>query len=399
MGTRLAQVARNKGVGLSLSNGLLTITLLREGIFRPLVNIGKLLKSLTKQAESTWMKELELRHSKDTNKVPAPLFGISWGDAGMVSLYRKQENAFLRSRYLSDYDLKILIGLRLLLWPTKVRDQVSSKNRISGRCRCGAIQTTTHLLNLASSNEGHSPEMRSAPIVRHDTWVTTIATAVHESKSGWEIIRGQGVEGSEMFRVFNNSVTSALLRKTLQPSRDKRSHWKPDLILGLKTRSTIKILILDLCGGNPERLFVENDLFKHLQKMKPENHTDFTFEGELTTTGVSTLAKLKGVSVTELETTLQTFTTFKTVRYAQRYQPFKELLDKLLSQDPELKELKKKINVHAVPIGVTGTIPSFTVTLLKSVLDRKQVPRVLKELRNTSWSFAVKIYKAWRKEA
>jgi hypothetical protein len=398
MGTRLAQIARNLGVGLSLEDGKLSVTLLRDEIFRPLVNIGKLLKSLTKQVEISWLKDLETRQSLDQKKTPAPLFSISWGDAGMVSSYRKQETAFLKSRFFSDYSIEILVGLRILLWPTKVRDQVYSKRAVVGRCRCGALQTTTHILNLSSINLGHSLELRSFPTLRHDEWVSTIIKSILETQSGWEIVRGQGCQGSDSFENLDRSLSTSLLRKALKKSRDGKIHWKPDLILGKKTKGSIKFYLLDLCGGSPERLFVENFLFKFLQKMSPENDVDFTFEGELTIVGLKNLSELSGISLDELQTLLKTFKFFKTVRYAQRYKPLKKLLEKLVKREPEYTKLKQKVSILALPVGVTGTIPSFSVKILKNFLDKKQLPGVLKSLRITTWNFAILIYKAWRKE-
>ena len=397
-GIRLALIARKRGVGLLIVRGSLEITLLRDGVFRPLVNLGRLLKALTRRSESGWLSELESRISVDSTKVPPPEFAISWGDAGRKSLYRKQEKKFLSSRCFSDSELKILMGLRLLLWPTKIRDQVYSKRLIEGRCRCGSLQTTTHLLNIASNNSGHSLELRSFPTLRHDEWVKTIVKTIQDSGSGWMIIRGQDCSSSVEFTVFNDSLTKALLDKALTRSRDGKTHWKPDLILGKVSGFTLKVLLLDLCGGAPERLGVEDHLFRHILKMGPENPIDFTFEGELTPLGLTNLAKVSGISPDELGTLLRTFTIFKIVRYSQRYQPLKLLIESLIKDSDEFKTLKTKVSINALAIGVTGTIPSFSIGILKRLVRKSQVPKTLNLLRFITWNYAIKVYKSWRNE-
>jgi hypothetical protein len=398
MGIRLAQLARNLGVGLQLEQGSLVITLSRDGTFHPLVNLGKLLKTLTKRSESIWLSELETRVSIDKNKLPPPEFSISWGDAGRKSLYRKQEKRFLSSRTFSDSELKILVGLRLLLWPTKIRDQVYTKRLVEGRCTCGSLQTTTHLLNIASNNTGHSLELRSFPTLRHDEWLSTIVKMIQDNDSGWEIIRGQDCTSSRNFVLFNDTLTESLHRKALNKSRDGIVHWKPDLILGKRSKTTLKVLLLDLCGGAPERLSVEDRLFKHLLKMGPDNPTDFTFDGELTTQGFNTLSQISGINPDDLRTLLETFTIFKTVRYSQRYLPLKSLIESLTKDFEEFRPLKTRVSISALAIGVTGTIPSFSVGILNKLFKKSQVPKVLNLLRNTTWNYAIAVYKSWRKE-
>ena len=153
-----------------------------------------------------------------------------------------------------------------------------------------------------------------------------------------------------------------------------------------------------MCGGAPERLGVEDHLFRHILKMGPENPIDFTFEGELTPLGLTNLAKVSGISPDELGTLLRTFTIFKIVRYSQRYQPLKLLIESLIKDSDEFKTLKTKVSINALAIGVTGTIPSFSIGILKRLVRKSQVPKTLNLLRFITWNYAIKVYKSWRNE-
>jgi hypothetical protein len=129
------------GIQIRPDSGLLEVTVGGEVLDDPY----SLLTFLTHRKDRALLHALEIRQSTNVRKAQAPLFSTSWGLAGKPSADRKGELSFLsRTAPFTGHEVTILLGLRLLLWPTNFRKSILSHQQTPGRCHCGHIQTITH---------------------------------------------------------------------------------------------------------------------------------------------------------------------------------------------------------------------------------------------------------------
>ena len=167
---RFARLAKKWGVGISEEDGKLVVTVDDTVMTDP----SQLLKRLSKKKEKELLLALERRDSTDQRRNlqghQAPFFSIAWGLAGWATKHRHEQISFYGPRSpFSDKESRILLQLRLLLWPTAFRQAIYSGGAAPATCGCGArAQTATHLLNVPWEARWHSLALREVPRARHN---------------------------------------------------------------------------------------------------------------------------------------------------------------------------------------------------------------------------------------
>ena len=409
--------------------------------------------SAAQRADAIW--RVEERISTDKNKTPVEPFTVAWGLAGLPSRHRKQDLRFIRpgSSY-SDYEIHVLFGMRLFLWPTKVREATYKRDRSLARCRCGAIQTATHLLNLDPSSPGiiahHSVALRNIRHGRHSALTISLMKIVAHIP-GLRIVQADipGYEG-------HRSSACALIRERIQQARhnrilnlphDNAQHYKPDAIL-LNT-ATGDILVVDCTASSDDKLYWE-DFFTHASA-PPETprapYYEFLDTTAATTrrpqttqtdrnhiNNVSALfssdmfgpdgdpvpgasARVQPPVLRHLESTVlyaaavtagnagrvtagvASIRTFKQARYAKRYGPLMQAISTCTHSD-----LCGRVHLLVVAVGVAGLLPEFSRRAIAKIFprDTPNRPRQIEKLENaiidTAVQWALKAYSAWQAE-
>jgi hypothetical protein len=351
-----------------------------------------LLRILSVEAENTWMRRLEGRISTDRVKEIPGTFSISWGDAGRVSKSRKDEVAFLTSGGFSDKEKRILMGLRLLLWPTAFRKSIINQGGSPGLCKCGATQTASHLLNVREYSYAHSEILRAIPGARHAAWVRVLGDWFRSNSMGWKIVLGESVDTHEDFSGSRARIAESILRSTWERGTSPAG-YKPDLVVAKGGgQDPLVIRVLDVCGGSPDKLVWEDELKEHLDKL---NHMDSSlFESSDVNHPECFALSEKGLTMIppEHEEKARAVRSLKCIRYRRRYNSFCSLVENVhVGQRP-------KVSVSPVALSVSGLIPCSTISLLCEFGTPREVKVLCGKLRVETWKCAVQAYNAWRDE-
>jgi hypothetical protein len=383
-GARWAWLAAKWGLGLRIVDRKLEITHWRDGQSHLVSDANNVLSMLSKKSEKSWLDQLEKRVSTVSKERP-PEFSISWGDSGRKSSDRNDEAGFLKISSFSDREIRILTSLRLLLWPTLFRSSLISGAHTEGRCKCGSIQTATHLLEVPKEAIDHSAELRQVPGARHTAWVSCLVDWCEGLGGGWKILQAEGHDGDPDFEATRCELKQAVALGTLRRGPDGRQHYKPDVVIARRLLTGLEVRVLDVCAGSPDKLCWESEIRNELSKVKLASTVLFSFEGALTPQGLEHLkeeSKEKAARITQ----------FKSIRYQHRYQDWADTLQSLdHSKNAE-------VTIHAVALGVTGYIPPMTSHALLDFTDEKSVRKLMRALRMESWKHAILAYDAWRKE-
>ena len=356
-----------------------------------------LLQILSKEAEMEWLTLLERRQSTNPHKALAPPNAISWGTAGMVDKHRSESTMFTGPRSpFSDKEIKILMSLRLLLWPTAFRNSIMSNGTESGVCKCGSVQTATHLLLVPEECTRHSPALRSISKCRHSAGVRDLSLRILEDNVWKVAIMEHVTDPEEQLELIRSAISRARgLRVLNMPSETPDTttgpqHWKPDGIIGKIVKGRIELLLIDVTFASDDKLIIEDELLQYWETVRPPrakhwplNSNFFDDGGNLTTTGLASLPP-------DLAKKAGTLPIFHPARYAKRYEP----LVTALSRDPTIK-WSKAPEVLTIAIGVAGWIPDYSRNNLRRLVDKKGLGKVTRALTLTAQIHAVKAWSAF----
>jgi hypothetical protein len=387
VGSLIAGLARKWGVGIWSEDGVIHITCNGARLVDPLL----LIKTLTKQAERGHLEELEQRVSTDMKHVPPDKFTISWGLAGLYLRSRREDMAFLKASCFNDEEVRILISLRLLLWPTPFRDSIRSRNYIPGLCKCGAIGTATHYLSVPQQATAHSELLRSIRDSRHAALVRAIGDWVPIGLSSWKIVSAEALESDPSFQDVRDAIRAGRLRGALSMPEEKEleappQHFKPDFLLAKRHREGISFLILDACTGSSDKLYIEDQASAVINSLNVLASNLFDPDGKVLPNGLEMIKKkIPGVTPD-----LAKAGSLKLVRYVKRYNPLRKLLENSFP--------RSSVAIHPIAVSTDGWIPSFTLKVLEDLSDNKLAPLIAVKLQMVAWRFAILAYKAWRSE-
>jgi hypothetical protein len=395
---RYAKLAAEWKIGIWEEEGRLVVTHEDEHIDHP----EDLLQTLSKKAENKWMALLEARQSTDWAKEPVPPNSISWGTVGMKDRHRDESIRFLGpNSTFSDMEIRVLMSLRLLLWPTAFRNHIWSKGTENERCKCGSVQTASHLLLVPQNCEAHSEALRNISNIRHTEGVRVLSVHVLKSKD-WSVAAMEQVSNPDPeFRFVRTSITQALGRRELcrphPPEIEgaaRTQHWKPDGILARRVGDKISLLIIDVTFGADDKLAIEDEILRHWARSEPPNARQwppldtsfFDKDGKFTEEGLTALP-------TDLRTKARRLSVFHPARYAKRYGPLTEAL----SRDPAVK-CDGHPQILTIAIGVAGWIPDYTYQGLRKIFPNKNhnLRDATRALRITAQAFAIKAWRAFR---
>jgi hypothetical protein len=429
---RIAYLARRFEIGLWEDGVQLHVTY--KGVL--FQNPHNILQTLSRRRDKEMLELLECRQSTDLRKTRAPPFAINWGSAGRPTAHRNEESAFLdaHSPY-SDSEIFILSTLRLLVWPTALRSAIRAGGHgwPSGRCpTCMiSVQTATHLLNVPSGDRSHCNTLRNLPQSRHTAAVQCLVTAL--AASTWKIIAAEGHRRASDATLdrYLDAINAAVGQQILD-SGDGAQHYKPDAIL--LDPVTKEIYIVDVHFGSDDKLDSEDALLTHLKETLPSMvpntvygmtraysspqeatramnrraHTHlapfttvyFDSEGAMTPRG-QTKFQIDTVVDTEVRAGILNVTTFSQARYARRYAPLVGVLRRAGNAPvrQSRRNLSPPVHLLVIAVGVTGTIPRFTVRNLNVLFPKKgEAKKIRLDLRHRAWRAAALAYPAWRAE-
>jgi hypothetical protein len=395
---RYCSLAATWEVGVWEEDGKLVVTHKGNRLSSP----HDLLQMLSKEAELLRLSLLEKRQSTNKEKPLAPPNAISWGVVGMVDKHRAESTRFLGpSSSFSDKEIQVLMSLRLLLWPTAFRNSIMSSGAKPGRCKCGSVQTATHLLLIPEKCTIHSLSLRSISQCRHSAGVRELARHILEDDY-WKVASMEHVdEPDNHFETVRSSVSRArgrselsLLSGRVQGSPKGAQHWKPDGILGRRVGNKTELLIIDVTFASDDKLVIEDEILHHWKANPPPKakrpvlrSSFFDDNGRVTEEGLSTLPPELAEKAAKLEV-------FHPARYAKRYTP----LVKSLRTDPTLT-LTEKTRVLTIAIGVAGWIPDYTWKNMRRLVEReKDLLKITRSLRIAAQAYAVRAWRAFSEE-
>jgi hypothetical protein len=394
---RFACLARKWGVGISELEGQLVITL--DGTV--MADPTSLLKRLTVKKEKELLQALERRDSTDLVKNregrQAPAFSLYWGIAGWVDRFRQEMISFYGPRSpFSDTEIRILMQLRLLLWPTAFRQAIYSRGATSARCSCGVrAQTATHLLNVPWEAAGHSMALRQIPRARHNKALQHLVQSMfaEEPTSGaWRLVRAEGTVDQPALAphpahvVLDRKIRAWVAARALA-GEDDIQHYRTDLMIA--SEKTKELLILDVCFGSDDKLAWEDALIRQWpsirQGREPKIGSNFwrgpwfNDQGKLTEEGAE---RMPNHNIRQV---------FKHARYARRY---KRLGQKLR------QHLGKGWTVRILPIavGVIGLVPDFTRRYLEKIMGAGDAKKLVKQMIQVTQRSAIQVWRAWQQE-
>jgi hypothetical protein len=395
---RFVKLAADWQVEVWVEDGELVVAHDGDRVARP----RDLLQTLSKRAEKEWMTLLEDRQSTDWSKEPVGPNSISWGTVGMKDRRRAESLRFLGpNSTFSDMEIRVLMSLRLLLWPTAFRDSVRSKGAADGRCKCGSIQTASHLLLIPQSCTSHSLALRDIPKGRHSEGVRSLSLHVLKS-STWKVAVMEQVPTPDPELAFvRTAISQARGRGELcrpgipgNGGSPGPQHWKPDGVLAKQVGGSTSLLLVDITFGSDDKLVIEDDILSHWAHTKPAgtepplNSSFFDEEGRFTEEGLSSLTPA-------LRSRAELLSVFHPARYAKRYAP----LAAALARDPTVK-CGQTPQVLTIAIGVAGWIPEYTYQGLKKIFpdDKYGVRDATRALRISAQTYAVKAWRAFRED-
>ena len=394
---RFAYLARKWGVGIAEIGELLVVTV--DGAV--MTDPRTLLKRLTKKKEKELLQELVRRDSTDTVKNregrQAPAFSIYWGIAGWVDKHRHERISFYGPRSpFTDKEIRILLQLRLLLWPTAFRQSIYSGGSTSARCSCGArAQTATHLLNVPWENQGHSLTLREVPRARHNAALQHLVQSLFAggpAKGSWMLVRAEGTADQPApvphpTQVDLNLQIREWVANQVLTDPDGVQHYRTDLMVA--SEKTKRVLIFDMCFGSDDKLAWEDALIREWPGTRSDNEPGigakfwkgpwFNDQGNLTEAGAE---RLPDFDIRQV---------FKHARYSRRYVKLERALKRYLGHGWSVQTLP-------IAVGVVGLVPDFTRHHLEEVLTASEVKGLVKLLIQESQRAAIQVWRAWRQE-
>ena len=393
---RYVHLLKTWDVGLWIEDGRLCVSVAGKILTNP----HKILQILSKCAQLKYLDLLEKRVSTDIAKlrlnILAPEFAISWGLSGRLDKYRKQMTKFLGSNStFSSTKKKIIMRLRLLLWPTAFAASVRSRGVVSSKCICGAVQTATHPLNLPSGAHGHSTELRALPNQRHKAAVDAVLAVMFpddgvSSNGKLKLVVGEGMAGHVSTQALRTHILRARGERLLgsYPGDDSQ-HFKVDLAFVNEVGS--HVTILDICYGSDDKLVLEDALIKGWPMMRtkgePGTNSPSFWNGNLFKQDGGATA----VGITRFGPQASTVTSFKHARYHKRYAGLRSVL----LQAPGVKVVK----VLPIAVGVGGLIPKFTRDHLSEILGTSGTTTLTDKLITLTQIYIVKGWRLFRSEA
>jgi hypothetical protein len=394
---RLAYLAHKWGVGFTETEGRLVVTL--DGTV--LADPAALLKRLAKKKEKQLLEALERRDSTNLKKnaagQQAPPHSMAWGLAGWVDKHRHELIAFYGPRTgYTDTEIKILLKLRVLLWPTGLLKAICSGGIVSARCYCGAIcQTATHILNVPWEAQAHSLALRMIPRTRHNKALRQLVKAFFPdspSKGLWSLVHAEGSsEGPTTlahpdFEDLRQKIRSWTVNQLLG-DKDGVQHYRTDLIVA--STALKQIIIYDMCFGSDDKLAIEDAMINTWPARREKNEPAvgkkfwesawFDEHGCITAQGQ------------ERHPGSWSYHVFKHARYAKRYT---KLRRRLLEHQPA----GWKVLILPIAVGVMGLVPDFTRHHLRRVLKPKEVSGLIRQFIQTTQRSAIQVWRAWTLE-
>ena len=396
---RYAFLAHRWGVGLEDRAGTLVVTLDSMVLEDP----TQILTRLARKKEKLLLEDLLKRNSTDRKKNAenrqAPPYSISWGNTAQADRRRHEQTTFYGpTSPFSDTEIRILLKLRLLLWPTNMKAAILSGARVSARCYCGAIcQTATHLLNVPWTARGHSSALRSLPRARHNTALKIIVDSMFSDgpeRGSWKLVKA---EGSQEHGVMEPHPDTQNIRTQIDRwvaegvLRDEEgaSHYKVDLVVAMSELR--QIIIFDVCYGSDDSLGMEDALISgwrdqregkepHPEEPRFWTGTWFDNQGRMTQRGRDRMGP-----------DMKQHMTFKHARYHRRYEQLRGRLEGLGAQG-------HKVLILPIALGVAGLIPEFTRRHLLRILGTKDMPQLIKSLIQCAQRFAIQVWRTWKAE-
>jgi ribonuclease HI len=394
---RLAFLAHKWGVGFTEADGKLVVTL--DGTI--LMDPAAILKRLARKKEKRLLEALERRDSTNQKKnaagLQAPAFSIAWGIAGWVDKHRHERTAFYGpGSTFTDTEIKILLRLRVLLWPTGLNRAICSGGVTTARCYCGIVcQTATHLLNVPWEAQAHSLALRMVPRVRHNEALQLMIGSFFPdgpSRGMWSLVHAEGSRDcptvathpdyDRLRRQIGTWVAERLLAQD-----DGAQHYRTDLIVA--SAELKQIIIYDMCFGSDDKLAVEDAMISTWAAQRAEGepvmgmmfwkNNWFDEQGRITPEG------------RRRHPDVQPHHVFKHARYVRRYA---KLRNRLLAYQPK----DWKVFILPIAAGVIGLIPDFTRHHLQRVLGRKEANELIKLLIRTAQRGAIQAWRAWALE-
>jgi hypothetical protein len=126
----------------------------------------------------------------------------------------------------------------------------------------------------------------------------------------------------------------------------------------------------------------------------------FDHEGPMTPRG-QTNFQIDAMLDTEVRAGILNITTFSQARYARRYAPLVGVLRRAgIGQVRHFRRNSSPpVHLLVIAVGVTRTIPRFTVRNLNVLFFKKgEAKNIRLDLRHRAWRAAVLAYPAWRAE-
>ena len=410
---RYAQLARKWGVGLEEVNGCLLVTL--EG--NVLEDPHNILRLLSKRAKARNKARLEARVSTNRNKDIAPPNAISWGVAAwkMSASARSSLTKFYSSNTpFSRAEIKILMQLRLRLWPTAMLRSVQAGGDPSAVCKCGSVQTDTHILLVPFDATAHSEELRTISKARHADAVRKVIAPVFDKMEGWETVAVESLPPSDSMSHVRDAIRAARVKGVLSgdglpihidgDTVSTAQHWKPDIIVGRIVRDKLEILIFDVCFASDDKLQIEDRILNWRMKARAElkkrtgvsvvppsqwlRSDHFDPKGAFTPKGIEALDEGLKVDARKLSV-------FHPARYSKRYAPLVRALS-----NAGLGRMGH-IVVRTLAVGVGGWVPEYTMRHLKELSNdwkARPAPAVRDDLCFISQIWAIRAFRAWHRE-
>ena len=384
---RYAYLAHKHGLSFQEVNGHIEINLDGRRVHDP----KALLQALSKRRSKRLLTLLENRISTNPNRSPPPPYSISWGLAGLPDLDRWMASHFLGPHTtFTDTEIRVLVGLRLYLWPTAWRDSIRSENKVTGKCGCGMYQTITHILNVEPTDRHHGIGLRSVRHARHAALLSALKDWLvpeTDTTTKWSVVTTEGSRGDARWETQCEAVNRAKVMGMLQQDGDGSQHYKPDLVIGNKNDKLI--YIIDVSYGSDDKLAKEQELIDNWDATRQRNdpHTlspDFWcgswFDSESRTTEEGTAAL--GKEAMGL--------TFKHARYHKRYQNLRKILTE--------STRGSKVRIIPLAFGVCGSTPKFTMNYLKTLTNRTAAKLFRSMALKTTQIHAVKAYRFFMNE-
>ena len=384
-GVRLAHAARKWGVAIWCESGTIRV----EVHGRPAPKDSKvLLHTLTKLSSVKWLRALENRISTNPAHVPAPQFAIGWGSAGRPLHHRKEDSAFLRGGPFSDSEVGILVGLRLLLWPTPFRKSILAGKKYPAFCTCGSIGTASHLLSVPASST-HSDALRAIPNARHSALVLHLGPWIRKAFPDWEFILGEQLTPDASAQDYRDIILAAAREKRLTTDNiaDPAQHCKPDFLLVKRKDNHAEFLLFDVCTGSDDNLDLEDKFLKHT-KLK-HSKVDLLQPGLFDVSGLALDRGLELFPPDAKAKAAKRNVRLKTLVYGHRYAALKKVL---------CHSNLSSLQIFPIAVSTSGWIPNFTLQTLVKFSSEKRTEEVGRLLRGAAWRFAIAAYRAWRAE-